>query len=157
LIVSTQIMRHLSSPMPRPQGPILPLSTSAARTANTPHADVIASVRDSGFVIAFLASGCASTHLSAHVYEVLTTREGCDLDGAGSLPEFAARYCRTVEGKRQLVHALAVNRPTADPTAHLTRAAITAWVRAVGLAGQSSAKLAAVGTGLPDWHTPGDM
>ena len=56
-----------------------------------------------------------------------------------------------------MVQALAVHRPSSDPTALLTRMAITAWVRTVGLAAQNLELMEAAATGLPDWHTPGDM
>jgi hypothetical protein len=55
------------------------------------------------------------------------------------------------------VQALATHRPSGDPTAVLTRMAITAWVRTVGLAAQARDLGDAASSGLPDWHTPGDV
>jgi hypothetical protein len=156
LIVSTNALRRVSSHMPAPQGPILPMSEVAARTGASPQADVVAAVRDSGTVIAFLSSGAARTHLTTRVYDVITSTEGCGL-GRNSLAAFAEQYCDSADGKRRLVQALAVHRPASDPTTLLTRMAITAWVRTVGLAAQSREMMETAATGLPDWHTPGDM
>jgi hypothetical protein len=159
LIVSTDVMRRLSSNMPAPKGPSLPMSDNAHRVGSRPEADLIAAVRDSGTVVSFLASGASRLNLTARVYDVITAQEGCGLGRSSTLEAFAAQFCDTVEGKRRLVQALAVLRPTTDPTALLTRTAVTSWVRSVGLASQtrSDAQATAEGAGLPDWHLPGDM
>ncbi len=133
------------------------MSDVAPRAGTTPQADVIAAVRDSGCVITFLAGGGSRAHLTARVHEVITSHEGCGLGGSGSVAAFAEQFCDSAEGKRRLVQALAVHRPASDPTALLTRMAITSWVRTVGLAAQARAVTEAAATGLPDWHTPGDM
>lgn len=157
LIVSTNALRRASSHMPAPQGPSLPMSDVAPRTGSAPQADVIAAVRDSGTVIAFLAGGGARTHLTTRVYDVIALQEGCGLGRSGSLAAFAEQFCDSADGKRRLVQALAVHRPAMDPTALLTRMAITAWVRTVGLAGHTREVMETAASGLPDWHTPGDM
>jgi hypothetical protein len=108
-------------------------------------------------VISFLASGGVRAHLTTRVYDVITSAEGCGLGRSSSLGAFAEQFCDAADGRRRLVQALAVHRPTNDPTALLTRMAITAWVRTVGLAAQTNAIMEAAATGLPDWHTPGDM
>ncbi len=143
--------------MPAPTGPSLPMSGVARRAGAEPQADVIAAVRDSGTVIAFLAGGGSRAHLTTRVYDVITAAEGCGLGRSSSLDTFAEQFCDSPDGKRRLVQALAVHRPVNDPTALLTRMAITAWVRTVGLAAQSFEQLEAAATGLPDWHTPGDV
>lgn len=157
LIVSTNTIRRASSHMPAPRAPSLPMSEVALRTGVRPQADVIAAVRDSGTVIAFLAGGGSRAHLTTRVYDVITAPEGCALGRASTLDAFAEQFCDFADGKRRLVQALAVHRPTSDPTALLTRMAITAWVRTVGLAAQGLEVMEATATGLPDWHTPGDM
>ena len=91
------------------------------------------------------------------MYDVITAPDGCGLGRASTLDAFAEQFCDFADGKRRLVQALAVHRPTSDPTALLTRMAITAWVRTVGLAAQGLEVIEAAATGLPDWHTPGDM
>jgi hypothetical protein len=143
--------------MPAPQGPILPMSDVVARAGASPQADVVAAVRDSGTVISFLASGGARTHLTTRVYDVITTSEGCGLGRSSSLAAFAEAYCDSATGRRRLIQALAVHRPASDPTTLLTRMAITAWVRTVGLAAQSREMSETAATGLPDWHTPGEV
>lgn len=143
--------------MPAPQGPSLPMSEVVPRAGASPQADVVAAVRDSGTVIAFLAGGGSRTQLTTRVYDVITSTEGCGLGRTSSLGAFAEQFCDSADGKRRLIQALAVHRPSADPTALLTRMAITAWVRTVGLAAHTSAVVEAAATGLPDWHTPGDM
>ncbi len=158
LIVSTNTIRRFSSHMPAPTGPSLPMSDVVHRTGEVPQADVVAAVRDSGTVIAFLAGGGSRAHLTTRVYDVITSAEGCGLGRAGSLDAFGNQFCDTVDGKRRLVQLLATHRPASDPTALLTRMAITAWVRTVGLAARTREVMEAVApTGLPDWHTPGDM
>jgi hypothetical protein len=137
LLVSTDVMRRLSSNMPAPKGPSLPMSDSAHRVGARPEADLIAAVRDSGTVVGFLSSGASRGSLTARVYDVITSPEGCGLGKSSSIDAFAAQFCDSVEGKRRLVQALAVQRPTVDPTAQLTRSAVTAWVRSVGLAAQT--------------------
>ena len=160
LIVSTNVMQRLASNMPAPVGPSLPMSAVVARTGDAPAADVITAVRDSGVVIGFLSSGASRIHLTTRVYDVLTSPEGCGLGRSSSLDAFADQFCDTAAGKRQLVQALAVHRPASDPTALLTRLAVTAWVRTVGLAAQTrqvtEAATAAKG-GLPEWHQPGEL
>ena len=157
LIVSTGALRRVTSHVPVPQPPSLPLSGVTRRTGTEPQADVIAAVRDSGTVIAFLAGGGSRAHLTARVYDVITAPDGCGLGRCSTLDAFAEQFCDTTDGKRRLVQALAVHRPVNDPTALLTRMAITAWVRTVGLAAQNHELMEAAATGLPDWHTPGDM
>lgn len=158
LIVSTDALRRLSSHMPAPTGPILPMSAGVHRTRPTPQPDVVAAVRDSGTVIAFLAGGACREHVTRRVYDVITGQEGCDLGRGASLEAFTADFCDAAPGRRRLVQALASLRPANDPTVQLTRTAISAWVRAVGLAARSHEVMqAAVASGLPDWHTPGDM
>jgi len=117
----------------------------------------MAAVRNSGAVIAFLSGSGSRAHLTTRVYDVITTPEGCGIGRASSLEAFAEQFCDSADGKRRLVQALAVHRPVNDPTALLTRMAITAWVRTVGLAAQGLQVMEAAATGLPDWHTPGDM
>lgn len=150
-------MRRASSHMPAPHAPSIPLSDVTPRAGSVPQADVIAAVRNSGTVIAFLSSGCGRAHLTMQVYTVLTSPDGCDLGRSHGLESFAEQFCDSVDGKRRLVQALAVHRPASDPTALLTRMAITAWVRTVGLAAQTRDAMEAASSGLPDWHTPGDM
>lgn len=133
------------------------MSGVAARTGTLPQADIAAAVRDSGCVIAFLASGGARANLTTRAYDVITSPQGCGLGRSSSMPAFAEQFCDSAEGKRRLVQALAVNRPASDPTALLTRMAITSWVRTVGLAAQARDVTEAAATGLPDWHTPGDV
>ena len=133
------------------------MSEVAPRTGSTPRADVVAAVRDSGTVIAFLASGVSRARLTTRVYDAITSPEGCGLGRSASLTAFAEEYCDTADGKRRLVQALAIHRPASDPTALLTRMAITAWVRTVGLAAQTRVAMQTPAAGLPDWHTPGDM
>ena len=157
LIVSTNVMRRVQSQMPAPQAPSIPLSDAAARTGAVPQADVIAAVKDSGVVIAFLASGGGRAQLTRRVHDVITAVEGCGLGRSADLSEFAEEYCDSADDKRRLVQALAIHRPSKNPTALLTRMAITAWVRTVGLAAHTRAVMDAQATGLPDWHTPGDM
>ena len=151
------MMRRVPSHMPAPQGPRLPMSEVTPLSGSSPRADVVAAVRESGVVIAFLASGGTRAHLTTRVHDALTSPEGCGLGRSSSLVEFAEQYCDTDDGKRRLVQALAMHRPASDPTALLTRMAITAWVRTVGLAAQSRDSRATPAAGLPDWHTPGDM
>ncbi|MBC7844172.1 MAG: hypothetical protein H7099_17815 [Gemmatimonadaceae bacterium] len=143
--------------MPAPQAPSIPLSDAAARAGAVPQADVITAVRNSGVVIAFLAGGGGRAHLTTRVYDVIASADGCGLGRSANLSEFAEEYCDSADDKRRLVHALAVHRPSTNPTALLTRMAITAWVRTVGLAAHSRAMTEAEGSGLPEWHTPGDM
>lgn len=143
--------------MPAPQGPSLPMSEMAHRAGAVPQANVVAAVRDSGTVIGFLAAGGARIHLTTRVYDVVTSPNGCGLGLSSSLETFAEQFCDSADGKQRLVQALAVHRPTNDPTALLTRMAITAWVRTVGLAAKTREVTEASSTGLPDWHTPGDM
>ena len=157
LIVSTNTPRRVPSQLPAPRGPSLPMSEVAPRAGATPQADVVAATRDSGTVIAFLSCGGSRAHLTSRVYDVITSPEGCGLGRSSSLSAFADQFCDSAEGKRLLVQALAVHRPSADPTALLTRMAITAWVRTVGLAAKTRELSEAAATGLPDWHTPGDM
>ncbi len=133
------------------------MSDVAPRAGTTPQADVVAAVRDSGCVISFLAGGGSRAHLTTRVYDVITSTQGCGLGRGGSMATFAEQFCDSAEGKRRLVQALAVHRPASDPTALLTRMAITSWVRTVGLAAQAHDVSEAAATGLPDWHTPGDM
>lgn len=133
------------------------MSDVAPRAGVAPQADVVAAVRDSGTVIAFLAGGGSRAHLTTRVYDVITSQEGCGIGRSGSVNAFAEQFCDSADGKRRLVQALAVYRPASDPTALLTRMAITAWVRTVGLAAQARDVMEAAATGLPDWHTPGDM
>ncbi len=143
--------------MPVPQAPIIPLSEVTPRIGDAPQADAVAAARDSGSVIAFLASGGTRAHLTTRVHDVVTTAEGCGLERVGTLIAFAEHYCDSAEGRRRLVQALAMHRPTSNPTALLTRMAITAWVRTVGLAAQSRDVMDAPASGLPEWHTPGDL
>ena len=145
--------------MPAPEAPLLPLGGERAhRDGAAPLADVSAAVRDSAIVIGFLAAGGARAQLSTRVHEVITSPYGCGLCRGGSSDSFAEQFCDSVPGRRRLVQLLVVPRPAADPTAVLTRAAITAWVRAVGLAATTREDdMHAESTGLPDWHTPGDM
>lgn len=133
------------------------MSEVVPRVGVGPQADVVAAVRDSGTVIAFLAGGGSRAHLTTRVYDVITAAEGCGLGRTSSLSAFAEQFCDSPDGKRRLIQALAVHRPSNDPTALLTRMAITAWVRTVGLAAQTRAVMEAAATGLPEWHTPGDM
>lgn len=142
--------------MPAPHAPIIPLSAVARRTGSGPQADVVAAVRDSGTVIAFLAGSASRAFLTTRVYDVITSQEGCGL-GRSTLAAFAEEYCDTPDGKMRLVQVLAVHRPTSDATSLLTRMAISAWIRTVGLAAQSREVMEAAANGLPDWHTPGDM
>ncbi len=142
--------------MPAPRGPNIPLGAAAPRAGTAPHADVVAAVRDSGTVIAFLAGSASRAYLTTRVYDVITSTDGCGL-GRSSLSEFADEFCDSSGGRLRLVQALAIHRPTSDPTALLTRMAVTAWIRTVGLAAQSREAMEASATGLPDWHTPGDM
>jgi hypothetical protein len=157
LIVSANTIRRVSTHMPAPQGPSLPMSDVALRKGAQPQADVVAAVRDSGTVISFLAGGGSRSQLSTRVYDVITSPEGCALGRSSSLDAFAEQFCDSADGRRRLVQALAVHRPASDPTALLTRMAITAWVRTVGLAAQGLEVIEAEATGLPDWHTPGDV
>ncbi len=157
LIVTTNVMKNLSTHMPAPQGPLLPMSQRAQRADATAHADQIAAVRDSGTVIAFLSTGGVRSALNTRVYDVITAQEGCGLGRASSPQAFAAQFCDTAEGRRRLAQSLAVHRPTSDPTALLTRQAVTAWVRTVGLAMQPHTSAESVASGLPDWHVPGDV
>ena len=150
-------MRRQSSHMPAPQGPSIPMSEVAPRSGDVPRADVMAAVRDSGIVIAFLANGGVRAYLTTRVYDAITAPEGCGLGRCSDLVAFAEEFCDTADGRRRLVQALAVHRPATDPTALLTRMAVTAWVRTVGLAAQSREMMEAAATGLPDWHTPGDV
>jgi xanthine/CO dehydrogenase XdhC/CoxF family maturation factor len=143
--------------MPAPTGPILPMSELSLRTHDVRPADVVAAVRDSGTVISFLAGGAALDSLTTRVYDVITSQEGCGLGRSSDMNTFAEQFCATSAGRRRLAVALAAHRPTTDPTALLTRAAVTAWVRTVGLATQTGAARETEGTGLPDWHLPGDM
>ncbi len=133
------------------------MSGVAPRAGATPQADIVAAVRDSGCVITFLAGGGSRAQLTTRVYDVITSTQGCGLGRSGSVAAFAEQFCDSAEGKRRLVQALAVHRPASDPTALLTRMAITSWVRTVGLAAQARDVTEAAATGLPDWHTPGDM
>ncbi len=133
------------------------MSEVAPRAGSAPQADVVAAVRDSGVVIAFLAGGGSRHGLTARVYDVVTSQAGCGLGRSSSLGAFAEQFCDSADGKRRLVQLLAVHRPSSDPTALLTRMAITAWVRTVGLAAKTREVMEAAATGLPDWHTPGDM
>ena len=133
------------------------MSEVARRSGAQPQANVVAAVRDSGTVISFLSGGGSRAHLTTRVYDVITSAEGCGLGRTSSLEAFAEQFCDSSDGKRRLVQALAVHRPASDPTALLTRMAITAWVRTVGLAAQGLEVIEAAATGLPDWHTPGDM
>jgi hypothetical protein len=157
LIVSTNVMRRLTPTMAPPQGPLLPMSESVPLAGTSPQADVVAAVRDSGTVIAFLSCGGTRAHLTSRVYDVITSQEGCGMGRRASLAAFAEEFCDTADGKRRLVQALAVHRPSNDPTALLARMAITAWIRTVGLAARTREVMEAAATGLPDWHTPGDM
>jgi hypothetical protein len=157
MLVSATALRHVSSHLPPPQGPSLPMSDVARLKGAQPQADVLEAVRDSGTVIAFLAGGGSRMHLTTRVYDVITSQHGCGLGPVSSLEAFAAQFCDSADGRRRLVQTLAVHRPAADPTALLTRMAITAWVRTVGLAAQGLQMLEATASGLPDWHTPGDM
>lgn len=143
--------------MPAPQGPQLPMSDAVTRAGVLPHADVVAAVRDSGTVIAFLSCGGSRAHLTSRVYDVITSHEGCGLGRSSSLAAFAEEYCESADGKRRLVLALAMHRPSNDPTALLARTAVTSWIRTVGLATRTREVMEAAATGLPDWHTPGDM
>ncbi len=143
--------------MPVPQAPSIPLSDVTPRLGDTPQADVGAAVRDSGTVIAFLSSGGTRAFLTTRVHDVLTTAEGCGLTRVGSLVAFAEHYCDSADGRRRLVQTLAMHRPASDPTALLTRMAITAWVRTVGLAAQTRDLMDTTTSGLPAWHTPGDV
>lgn len=133
------------------------MSEVALRVGATPTADIVAAVRDSGTVIGFLASGGLRTDLTTRVYDVITAPDGCGLGHPGGVETFAATFCDSADGKLRLVQALAVYRPVNDPTAQLTRMAITAWVRTVGLVAQTREVTDRSPTGLPDWHTPGDM
>ena len=151
LIVTTNVMRRVSSRMPAPSAPSIPMSEVAPRAADVPQADVVTAVRDSGTVIAFLAGGGLRAHLTIRVYDVITAPAGCGLGRCDSLVAFAEQFCDTAEGRRRLVHALAVHRPTVDPTALLTRMAITAWVRTVGLASQGREQTATA-VPQPDWQ-----
>jgi hypothetical protein len=157
LIVSTNVMRRLTPTMPAPQGPLLPMCDVVLRAGSSPQPDVVAAVRDSGTVIAFLSCGGTRAHLTSRVYDVITSQEGCGLGRSASLSAFADEYCESSEGKRRLVQALALHRPSSDPTALLARSAVTAWIRTVGLAARTREVMEAAATGLPDWHTPGDM
>jgi len=157
LIVSSTAVRRMSSSMPAPQGPSLPMSEVAPRAGTVPQADIVAAVRDSGTVISFLASGGTRTQLTTRVYDVITAQGFCGLGRSSSLETFAELFCDSAMGKLRLVQALAVHRPVNDPTALLTRMAITAWVRTVGLVAQTRDVTDQASTGLPDWHTPGDM
>jgi hypothetical protein len=143
--------------MPAPTGPSIPMSEVAPRTGSTPLADVVAAVRDSGTVIAFLSSGGTRAHLTTRVYDAITTQDGCGIGRSSGLVAFAEEFCDSPEGQRRLVQALAVHRPTSDPTALLTRMAIMAWVRTVGLAAQSRDSGLTPAAGLPAWHTPDEM
>ncbi len=143
--------------MPAPQGPSIPMSEVAPRTGSAPQANVQGAVRESGAVIAFLAGGGSRAHLTTRVYDAITAEEGCGLGRSQSLIAFAEQFCDTDSGKRRLVQALAIHRPTSDPTALLTRLAIMAWVRTVGLAAQTRGAMQTPASGLPEWHTPGDM
>jgi hypothetical protein len=160
LIVTTDVMRRMPSNMPAPKGPSLPMSDLAPRAGSVPTADITAAVRDSGTVIAFMSAGASRGNLSTRVYDVITSADGCGLGRCSSIGAFAEQFCDTAEGKRRLVNALAVHRPTTDPTALLTRLSITAWVRTVGLAAQTQQTHDAVRSahgGLPDWHIAGDL
>lgn len=150
-------MRRLTPSMPAPQGPLLPMSDAVTRAGVLPPADVVVAVRDSGTVIAFLSCGGARAHLTSRVYDVITSDEGCGLGRSSSLAAFAEQYCESADGKRRLVQALAMHRPSCDPTALLARTAVTSWIRTVGLAARTRDVMEAAATGLPDWHTPGDM
>ena len=140
-----------------PQAPIIPLSDVTPRIGDAPQADVAAAVRDSGTVIAFLASGGSRAFLTVRVHDVLTTAAGCGLGRVGDLIAFAELFCDSADGRRRLVQTLATYRPASDPTALLTRMAITAWVRTVGLAAQTRDLVDSTTSGLPEWHTPGDV
>ena len=157
LIVSANTMRRVTSHMPAPQGPSLPMSEAARRIGEAPQADIVAAVRDSGTVIAFLSNGGSRSLLTARVYDVITAQEGCGLGRSSNLDAFGEQFCESADGKRRLVQALAVHRPTTDATAMLTRSAITSWVRTVGLAAKTREVMEAATTGLPDWHTPDEM
>ena len=133
------------------------MSEVAPRSGSAPQADVQAAVRESGAVIAFLASGGSRAHLTTRVYDAITSADGCGLGGSESLLAFAEQFCDADDGKRRLVQALAIHHPTTDPTALLTRLAIMAWVRTVGLAAQTRSALQTPAGGLPEWHTPGDV
>jgi hypothetical protein len=158
MIVTTDVMRRLQSNMPSPQGPRLPMSDMAPRVGSAPTADIIAAVRDSGTVIAFLVGGAGRGNLTTRVYDVLTSPSGCGLGRSESIESFAAQCCDTPDGKRSLINALAVHRPTTDPTALATRQAVTAWVRAVGLAAHTRdmhEPATVTSSNSPDWQTPG--
>lgn len=157
LIVSTNALRRMPNKMPEPTGPIIPMSELAQRTHEVPQADSIAAVRDSGTVIAFLASGGTRAYLTTRVYDVITSQEGCGLGRSSSLQAFADQFCETPDGRRRLAQALTVIRPTVDPTAQLTRSSIAAWVRSVGLAAHAHEVVEVSTAGLPDWHIPGDL
>lgn len=133
------------------------MSGAVKRVGEAPQADVIAAVRDSGTVIAFLAGGGTRAQLTSRAYDVITSEDGCGLGRSSNLHVFAEQFCDSADGRRRLVQALAIHRPCTDPTALLTRTGITAWVRTIGLAAQTRAVIEAAATGLPDWHTPGDM
>ena len=133
------------------------MSDVTPRIGDAPQADTAAAVRDSGTVIGFLASGGTRGFLTTRVHDVITTAGGCGLTRIGDMVDFAKQFCDSADDRRHLVQALAMHRPTSDPTALLTRMAITAWVRTVGLAAQTRAPVDSTATGLPEWHTPGDM
>lgn len=143
--------------MPAPTGPIIPMSQLAVRTNEAPQADVVAAVRDSGTVISFLAGGGSREHLTTRVYDVMTSQEGCGLGRSSDLQSFAQQFCDSSAGRRRLVQLLSAHRPTTDPTALLTRAAVTAWVRTVGLASRTRDLIESDSGGLPDWHVPGEV
>ena len=143
--------------MPMPQAPSIPLSEVTPRIGDAPQADVVTATRDSGTVIAFLANGGTRAYLTSRVHDVITSAEGCGLGRVGDLVAFAEQFCDSADGRQRLVQALAIHRPSGDPTALLTRMAITAWVRTVGLAAQTRDVGDSAASRLPNWHTPGDV
>lgn len=157
LIVSAGTMGRMTSPMPAPTGPIIPVGSVVPKHATHNKADVIASVRDSGTVIAFIANGLSREALTARVYHVITSPDGCGLGIASDIDSFASQYCDRDETKRELLHLLALRRPTSDPTAQMTRCAVSGWIRTLGLLTVGLEASADSTTGLPDWHVHGDL
>jgi predicted GNAT family acetyltransferase len=150
-------MGRFTSPMPAPTGPIIPVGAVVPGRSQHSRVDVIAAVRDSGTVIAFIANGLSRDALTTRAYHVMTSADGCGLGIASDLNAFAAQYCDRDATKRELLHLLALRRPTADPTAQMTRSAVSGWIRTLGLLTTSLDGADDTTTGLPDWHLHGDV
>jgi hypothetical protein len=157
MIVSAGTMGRMTSPMPAPTGPIIPMSSVAPRLELRNQGDVVSAVRDSSTVISFIASGLTRDALTTRVYHVITSADGCGLGIASDIESFALQYCDADSTKRELIHLLALRRPTSDPTAQMTRSAVSGWIRSLGLLTVALEQQEPTAGGLPDWHLHGDL